>query len=70
MQKPQFEIRTLLAITALIAFALAFTTHVAGWVFALLLTVLLANVTCVIVALVYFVLLPLLQKDTEEQASR
>ncbi len=65
MAKPQFEIKTLLAITAMVAFALTFATQIGGWAFAFLLTVLLGTVTGVIVALVYFVFVPLFGKNVD-----
>lgn len=61
MTKPQFDIRTLLILTALVGFGLSFAIQSETWLVALLVTSLLANVAAVIVALAVYVLLPLLE---------
>ena len=61
MFRRQFEIRTLLILTAVVACGLTFATQTGGWLIALLVTTLLANVLAVIIALVIYVLLPLLE---------
>lgn len=62
MARTQFEIRTLLLITAVVGCLLTFATQTGSWIYSLLLTVLLANVLSVAVALFVYVVLPILER--------
>jgi hypothetical protein len=68
--RPQFEIRSLLILTAVFACGLTFATQTGGWLIALLVTILLANVLAVIIALVVYLLLPLLENKSTSRDHR
>lgn len=64
MIRPQFDIRTLLILTAVVSCGLAFAINTQSWLIALLVTILLANVAAVIVALLVYVVLPMAENKT------
>ncbi|MFT7634028.1 MAG: hypothetical protein ACI87E_005087 [Mariniblastus sp.] len=61
MRKPQFEIKSLLVATALIAAGLTFATQTGGWIVGLLVTILLATFLSASLALFYYVAIPMLE---------
>jgi hypothetical protein len=64
MAKTQFDIRFLLIATAVIACVMTFGTQVAqtgNWLVALMITLLLANVLAVIIAMFIYVIAPMIK---------
>ena len=61
MAKPQFDIRTLLVLTAAVGCGFSISIRSGHWLIALLVTLLLTNVLAVIVALVAYVVLPVFE---------
>lgn len=62
MRRPQFAIRNLLGVTAVIGGVMTFLTQPGQRWIALMITLLLANVLAVVVTLVVYVLLPILER--------
>jgi len=63
MARPQFDIRFLLLLTAVVCFAMTFATVNGSWLFAVLVTCMLATFASAVVSLVWFVVLPLFNRD-------
>jgi len=54
----QFDIKTLLGLTALVGFVMTFATIKGGWLFAFLVTFMLATFGSAVLALIWFVFIP------------
>ena len=62
MSRPKFSIRMLLILTAIVGCGLTFATQTGGWLIAFLVTLLLTNFACVVVAIFWYVLIPLFDR--------
>jgi MFS-type transporter involved in bile tolerance (Atg22 family) len=70
MTRPKFSIRLLLILTAITCCVLTFATQQGNWWYALLVTVLLTNVVCVVLALSWYGLMPFLEKNSSTSQTR